>query len=91
MKINKKQVFTGKEGVDWEKLQEDGEYDKLNYQQKRWLNYPEMSDKDIGHLYDMLSTIIEQLAENGINITLDSDEQKVLDFRNLIKERIPKE
>ena len=90
MKINKQQLFKGKEGVDWEKLQEDGEYDKLNYQQKRWLNYPEMSDKDIGHLYDMVSTIIGQLSANNINITLSEDEQKVLDYRNLIKERIPK-
>ena len=88
--VNKDEFNLGKKGVDWESLSSADAFNALNYQQKRYLNYPTAGVKDIGHLYDMIDTLVTALSSNGIAVPFDADEQFVLDYRKLIKDRIPK-
>lgn len=67
------------------------DYNELSYDLKRKMNYPEMSSDDIGHLYDIITSILNALEENDITVTIGDNDIARLNFRNLIKQRIPKD
>jgi len=55
------------------------------WSKNRKINYGDYSDIDIGHIYDMIQSIVDQN-----NIQLKSDDQAVLDHRKAIKAAYPK-
>ena len=80
--------FKNKQYTDWAAL--SGNFDNLPYQVKREVHYPEASDADIGHIYDMLTTIVDTLStQHNISIDLGGDAFK-LNHRKAIKAKFPK-
>jgi len=79
-------MITKKDTIDWENI----DWDSLTPIQKRQLNYPEVSDKDIGHLYDIVTALIDTLSANGIDIPIADNDREYIEYRKLIKARIPK-
>ena len=54
------------------------------------MHYPEASDADIGHIYDILTTIVDTLStQHNISIDLGGDAWK-LQHRKDIKAKFPK-
>jgi hypothetical protein len=81
--------FKNKQNTDWSVI--SGNFDNLPYYAKRELHYPEASDADIGHIYDILSTIIDTLStQYNIDIDLKGDQVKI-DHRKAIKAKFPKD
>tara|TARA_A100000172_G_scaffold3619_1_gene2222 strand:- start:37194 stop:37445 length:252 start_codon:yes stop_codon:yes gene_type:complete len=81
--------FKNKQNTDWGAI--SGNFDNLPYYAKRELHYPEASDADIGHIYDILSTIIDTLStQYNIDIDLKGDQVKI-DHRKAIKAKFPKD
>lgn len=55
------------------------------------MHYSEASDADIGHIYDILTTVIDTLStQYNIDIDLQGDQFK-LDHRKAIKAKFPKD
>ena len=80
--------FKNKQYTDWTAL--SGNFDSLPYHVKREIYYPEASDADIGHIYDMLTTIVDTLStQHNISIDLGGDAFK-LNHRKAIKAKFPK-
>lgn len=74
------------ENINWDAVNQD----VLSPIQKRQLNYPQISDADFGHLYDIVTVLIETLEANGIEVPVRDNDKARLEHRKLIKERIPK-
>jgi len=52
----------------------------------RLQNYQQFGENDIGHIYDMLQSISDQLS-----VQFKADDQAVLDHRKAIKTAYPKD
>ncbi len=81
--------FKNKQHTEWESLSSD--FDNLPYYAKRELHYLEASDADLGHIYDILTTIVDTLSSQyDIDIDLGGDAFK-LQHRKDIKAKFPKD
>lgn len=58
----------------------------LNWLRSRKINYQQFGEDDIGHIYDMIQTIVDHLQ-----IDLKSSDQAILDHRKAIKAAFPKD
>ena len=63
---------------------------QLGWKARRELNYQPPTTKDIGTLYDLVTSLIDAVTANGIALTLSDNDKAVLDHRKLIKQHIPK-
>ena len=81
--------FKNKQNTDWSSV--SGNFDNLPYYAKREMHYLEASDADIGHIYDILTTVIDTLStQYNIDIDLQGDQFKI-DHRRAIKAKFPKD
>jgi hypothetical protein len=58
----------------------------LDWLRSRKTNYQDMSENDIGHIYDMIQTIVDHLQ-----IDLKANDKAILDHRKAIKAAFPKD
>lgn len=66
------------------------ETNKVMQEENDWMrnriqNYQQFSDRDIGHIYDMIQSILDAYP-----VTLKPDDQLILDHRKAIKSAYPK-
>jgi hypothetical protein len=69
-----------------ENIEEQEDQSLYDWSRQRKMNYSQFGEEDIGHIYDMLQCVADQLS-----VQFKPDDKSILDHRKAIKLAYPKD